>query len=88
MRIEQSSVIQRRTKWTTAGDAIMEMNMYQLQDFAQRRMKDLQREAANERLANRVREAQREHQASRVVETRNETRRNSSPLWARIWSLF
>lgn len=66
----------------------MDYNIYKLQDFSQQRMKDLQREADTERLANRLRQAERERQASHVRETRYESQRNSSPLWARIWSLF
>lgn len=71
-----------------AGDAIMEMNMYTIQDFSRQRSKDLRREADTERMLKHMRESQREHQASQNRDTRYETQGNSTPLWARIWSLF
>lgn len=66
----------------------MFVNSRQLQDFARERMKDMEREAQNERLINSVRQAQREQWAEVVRKTRSKSQRNSSPLWARIWSLL
>lgn len=66
----------------------MLVNSRQLQDLSRQRMRDMEREAQNERLINSVRQAQREHRAEVVREMRSETQRNSSPLWARIWSLL
>lgn len=59
-----------------------------LLELSRQRRKDMEREAENERLINSVRQAQREYREQVVRETRNETRRNSTPLWARIWSLL
>lgn len=66
----------------------MFVNSRQLQDFAQERRKDMEREARNERLINSIRQAQREQRAEVVRETRSKSQRNSSPLWARFWSLL